>query len=106
MDASHVSDELLTASTALAGLILVFVGNAVAGYDSYDARQQHAVKQKYQNRGWTGFVGFVAALGSALFALIYNWICAAWLVYVSAFLLFFSLASVCFAAFVQVKEIK
>jgi hypothetical protein len=57
MDATHIADELLTASTALAGLILVFVGSAVSGYDGYGAEQQQAVKAKYQRQGWLGFSG-------------------------------------------------
>jgi hypothetical protein len=106
MDASHIADELLTASTALAGLILVFVGNAVSGWDSYGAQQQHAVRRKYQRRGWFGFSGFAAALGSAVLALLYNWAAVPCVIFVSAGLFVISLGVVCFAALAQVREIK
>src|SRR5262245_16402126 len=102
MDASHIADELLTASTALSGLILVFIGNAANGYDSYDATQQGAVRGKYQRQGWLGFSGFLAALLSALLALFYNWAQVACIVYGSATLFLISLVVVCVAAFAQV----
>jgi uncharacterized membrane protein len=106
MDASHIADDLLTASTALAGLILVFVGNAASGYDSYDATQQHAVKRKYQKRGWFGFAGFTAALLSAVSALAYTLTTALFLVCASGSFLLISLVIVWIATFIQVREIK
>ena len=105
MDASHVTDQLLTASTALAGLILVFIGNAASGYDGYDASQQQAVKGKYQTQGWLGFAGFAAALLSAFFALAYNWVPSPCIEYPSAFFFFISFAVACIAAFMQVRGI-
>jgi hypothetical protein len=105
MDPSHIADQLLTASTALSGLILVFIGNAVTGYDGYDAGQQQAVKRKYQRQGWLGFAGFLCALLSALLALLYNWAPSPCIVYAGAGLLVISLAIACVAAFMHVREI-
>jgi hypothetical protein len=105
MDTSHVADDLLTASTALAGLILVFVGNAAKGFDSYQTEQQDSVRAKYRRQGWLGVFGLVATLASAVLALLYNWASAAFIVHVSASLLLASLAAVCAAALFQVLEI-
>src|SRR5689334_9560434 len=76
MDAAqtaHVADQVLTASTALAGLILVFIGSVVSAYDGYETPDQPAVRARYQWRGWFAFAGFAFSLLSALTALAYNW---------------------------------
>lgn len=74
MNQTHIADQLLTVSTALAGLILVFLGNSIAGYASYDAVQQASVRSQYRVRTALAIAGFVAALISALCALRFYWI--------------------------------
>lgn len=63
------SGDIASAATALGGLILVFIGFAVAEYGSYDATQQRAVRLTFQRRGALGFAAFVLALLAAGFAL-------------------------------------
>jgi hypothetical protein len=45
MDATHIADQVLTASTALAGLLLIFLGNAAAGIDGYTPLQRTAYRK-------------------------------------------------------------
>jgi hypothetical protein len=73
VDATHILDQVFAGSTALAGLILVFLGVVLAGYDSYEAAQRSAVRSRYQLRGYLTFAGFLAALVSAVLAMLTNW---------------------------------
>lgn len=76
MDATaqaSVMDQVFTGSTALAGLILVFLGGIYTAYDGYDATSQRAVKDRFVFRVWLTFVGFFLALVSAGLALSFNW---------------------------------
>jgi len=102
----HIADDLLTASTALAGLIFLFIGTTIGRWDSYSAQQQKAVRRKYQLRGWFGLLGFAAALASAVLALLFNWASFTAIVYASAGFFLVSLGVVCFAAIAQVRGIK
>jgi hypothetical protein len=105
MDASHIADQLLTASTALAGLVLVFLSNVISGFDSYDPREKASVRPRFRFRARFGLAGFGAALLSALASLVYYWICWGWLVDASAGLLVLSLFIALAAAFISTKDI-
>jgi hypothetical protein len=102
----HVADDLLTGSTALAGLIFLFIGNTIGRWDSYGPQKQHEVRSKYRLRGWFALLGFAAALTSAALVLLFNWASVTWMVYASAGFYLVSLSVVCFAAIAQVRGIK
>ena len=106
MDASHIVDQVLTASTALAGLLLVSIGAAAASFDSYGAEAQQAVKGKYQRRGWFSFLGFACALLSALSGLGFYWHKATWLLDTSTILLVAALLAAFVAALIAVMDIR
>jgi hypothetical protein len=53
--AVEVSGDVVSASTALAGLILVFLGATSTSYDSYQATERGAVRSRYQRRAWFAF---------------------------------------------------
>jgi hypothetical protein len=106
MNAAHVADQVLTAATALAGLILVFLGNVVSSYESYDPQAKSSVRARFRWRGWFAFSGFAAALVSALLALAHNWQPENWLVVVAVGLLVASLACAFVAAIIQVLDIR
>ena len=65
--------HLLTAASALAGLILVFLGQSVSAYDGFEADAQGAVRTKYQRRARLAFAGLMSALVSVAVALISIW---------------------------------
>jgi hypothetical protein len=60
-----LNEQLVTAGTALAGLILVFLGSTLAAFEGYDATQRHSVKVKYQRRALVAFFGFLCSLSGA-----------------------------------------
>jgi hypothetical protein len=69
MDAPHIADQLLTASTALAGLLLLFLSGVTSGYESLAPQARRAARNHFGFRGWLGFVGFSVALLSTLSSL-------------------------------------
>lgn len=64
---------IFSGGTALAGLILVFLGATLNAYDSYDADAQPVVKPKYKQRAILAFAGFLASLVSAVLAFAAGW---------------------------------
>lgn len=69
MDASAVMGLVFAGSTALSGLILVFLGSILNAYDGFTAEAQNSVKKKFKDRAWTAFSGLLLSLTSAGFAL-------------------------------------
>jgi hypothetical protein len=67
MDLSLAGD-LVSAGSALAGLVLVFLGGILNAYGLYDTAQQRAVKAKYSQRAWFCFAGFTLSLAGTVFA--------------------------------------
>jgi len=104
-DATHIADQVLTASTALAGLLLVFVSNALAGFEGFDPVARRAVRMKYRVRGWLGFAAFTAALLSAVLSLLFYYDKAKETVIASVALLLLSLLLGLVAAFIAARDI-
>lgn len=105
MDATHIADQVLTASAAFAGLLLVSISNVVTAYESYPTEAQPAIRSRYRWRGWFSFGGFAISLLSALSALAFYWISSDWLIDASAAFLVLALASAFVAALISVKDI-
>lgn len=66
-----IASEVSGAAAALAGLILVFFGNALSSFDTYNTEQRNNVRWAYRRRAWPAFLGFAAAIfscGLALYA--------------------------------------
>src|SRR5258705_3764643 len=64
-----VGEQLPALGTALAGLILVFLGMIVSAWDGYDSIDRESVRSKYRTRIRLAFAGFLSALFSAGFGL-------------------------------------
>ena len=64
-----IAGEVAGAAAGLAGLILVFFGAALSGFDRYTETQKGAVRGVYRRRAWPAFAGFVFALASCALAL-------------------------------------
>ena len=69
MDVVGASPDLLASATALAGLVLIFLGNTVASYGQYPTEDQGDVRAQFARRGWFAFGAFVVCLCSALASL-------------------------------------
>lgn len=57
--ATEIGGDVVAAGSALAGLMLVYMGALSAGYSSYDPQEKRAVRPSYQSRIWFAFVGLV-----------------------------------------------
>lgn len=73
MPVDTISGHLLTAGTALAGLVLVFLGQVFTSYDGYDATEKKSVRSKYQTRGVLALIGFLLAGVSAALGYWASW---------------------------------
>ena len=71
--AIEIASDVIAASAALAGLILVYLGTLSASYGSYDAQARNSVKGRFQIRAWLAFVGFVVTILANAFALFGKW---------------------------------
>lgn len=65
---------VFSGGTALAGLILVFLGGVFAAYESYDKQAQASVRRKFQWRAWFAFGGFTLSLAAAFCAATGYWL--------------------------------
>lgn len=103
---TELAEQVLSCGTALAGLILVFLGGVVNAYHGYGAEHQGAVRASYQWRAWIGFLGFVVALSAALLALVALWAGCAALVPVGAALLIGCFGLLVWAALDELRGIE
>lgn len=101
-----IAGDVAGAATALAGLILVFLGAISTSFDSYQKGEQGTVRSRYQRRAWFAFVGFVLALLSALSALSGQWLNQQCLALAGLALLAVAMIWVLLAALFSVREIK
>lgn len=75
MNGIGVAGEVVTAGTALAGLILIYIGSIATAYDARQpGGERTAVRPVFQARAWTAFVGFFLALLSAGLSVIGKWL--------------------------------
>jgi hypothetical protein len=71
--AIDIASDVVTGATALAGLMLVYLGAVGSAFASFVKTDQNAVRRRYQVRGWFAFVGIILAILAAGFALIGKW---------------------------------
>jgi hypothetical protein len=77
--ALEVSGDIVAAATALAGLVLVFLGATSTSYESYPSIMKDTrVRARFRRRAWFGFTGFVLALLAVGLALIAKWLHCEW----------------------------
>lgn len=105
MNGISVAGEVASAATALAGLILVYLGSISASYGSYDHTQKGAVRVSHQRRAWLAFVGFIISLLAAIFAVLSKWLPCETLADVAVITLFLAFISAAISALVTVMEI-
>jgi hypothetical protein len=100
-----ILDEVFAGATALAGLILVFLGAVFTSYDSYQPDQQADVAAKYKNRALISLIGFLSALVSASLALGAHWFPRVWIIYGSISTLGLSFILIACVAVIAVRDI-
>jgi hypothetical protein len=70
----NLAGDVIAAGTALAGLILVYLGSVVAGYERFDKPQQPSVRPIYQRRAWFAVAGIVFSIGASGTAVLGEWL--------------------------------
>jgi NADH:ubiquinone oxidoreductase subunit 6 (subunit J) len=70
LDVVSVTGASAGAGTALAGLILVYLGAVAVRYETMDAKSQSDAREVYRKHARRAFRGIVIALGAAGAALI------------------------------------
>lgn len=101
-----VAGDVATASIALAGLVLVFLGTISTSFDSYQKAEQNVVRGRYQRRAWFAFVGFALALISGALAIAGKWFGVQCAALAGTVILFVALAWVLVASLFVVMDIK
>lgn len=74
MDSISIAGESVTAATALAGLILVYLGSLAASFGTFQPQERKAVVASFQKRAWIAFAGLVFAIISAALCVIGKWL--------------------------------
>jgi hypothetical protein len=78
----EIASDVATAAATFAGLILVFLGATVTGYEGFDATQQPAVRSRYLQRAWFAAATLFVSLVSCGLGLVgkaaQSWGCSAW----------------------------
>lgn len=70
MGAIGATGEIVTAGTALAGLMLIYIGIQVTNYGGYTATERKTVRPKFQLRASLAAIGVVLALLAAASGLV------------------------------------
>ena len=68
-----LAGDLFTGGTALAGLILVFLGGILSAYDLFPPADRSFVRRRYRINGALALGGFFSALVAAILALAAKW---------------------------------
>lgn len=64
----------MTAGTALAGLILIYIGSIATAFEARQpGGERNAVKLSFLGRAWIAFVGFFLALLASALSIIGKW---------------------------------
>jgi len=106
MDGTSVSGEVVTAGTALAGLILIYIGSLVTAFGSYEPTEQKTVRFKFFARAWMSFVGFFLALFSSGLAILGKWLPSPSTSNVAVWFLLAAFGWATFAVIQAIREIK
>ena len=105
MDGTVVSSEVVGSGTALAGLVLIYIGVLVSSYGSYQPQEQKAVRGKFQTRAWIAFVGFSLAILSAVLGVLGKWLGSACTGNASVIVLLVAFGWTVFATILTIREI-
>jgi predicted ferric reductase len=101
-----LAGDVVTGGSALAGLFLVYLGNAAAAFSAFEKQQQDSVRQAYQLRAWLAFAGIVFGILAAALALLGKWLGNQSLVASAIVLLFLALVWGAVLAVIAARDIR
>jgi hypothetical protein len=102
----ELSGDVVAGATALAGLILVYLGGVSSEYAGFDKQAQATVRYRLQVKAWLAVIGLVLSILSAGLALIGKWSGIECIVSVAILLLLISLLWGSWIAISIAREIK
>ena len=100
-----VVSEVVGAATALAGLILVYLGSLVASFASFAPQEKRSVRAKHQRRAWLAFAARLLSLLAALLGVLAKWLPCEWVADTAVILLFVSFVGASLTALITVLEL-
>lgn len=104
MDGISVAGEVVTAGTALAGLILIYIGSVATAFEARQpGGERNAVRIAFLAKAWLAFVGLFLALLAAGLSIIGKWLGSSCAANVAVWVL---LAAFGWAVFATVQIIK
>ena len=106
VDSIGIAGDVITGATALAGLILVYLGSVASGFAGFEREQQRTIKSSFQLRVWFGFGGMVVAIFSAALALVGKSVNNGCIVAAAIALLFIALLWGIAIAFLTAREVR
>ncbi len=104
--AIEVAGDVAAAGSALAGLILVYMGAVAASFDSFEPQERKTVGPRHRGRAWFAFVGLILCLGSVGLALFAKWLAIECMAASALFILAIALAWVVGTALMTVRDMK
>jgi uncharacterized membrane protein len=69
----EMGSDIVAATSALAGFILVYLGAVATSFSTFDAEQQTSVRAAFVRRAWFAFGGIILALLSICLAILGKW---------------------------------
>jgi peptidoglycan/LPS O-acetylase OafA/YrhL len=69
IDPVTFAGDVIQGATALAGLLLVYLGSVATSYSAYEKAQQASVRASFGRRAWFACIGTVLAILAAMLAL-------------------------------------
>ena len=104
--AFDLSTDVAAAGSALAGLLLVYIGGVSSAFGSFRSEDQSTVIGAFLRRAWLGFGGFILALTSSASALSAKWLQSVCLEHSSLILIFMAFVAAAATALWTVLDIK
>lgn len=105
-DLVALASDVVAGATALAGLMLVYIGNVSSAFAAFTREQQSTVRAAHQIRVWLAFVGFISAVTAAGLALIGKWMNSGYIAGASVILLLLALIWGAGAAFMAAWDVR
>jgi len=107
MDGIAVAGEVVTAGTALAGLILIYIGSIATAFEARQpGGERNAVRLAFLGKAWVAFVGLFLALFAAGLSVIGKWLGSACPANVAVWILLAAFGWAIFAAVQIIRGIK
>jgi hypothetical protein len=106
VDTLSVAGDVVTAGTALAGLVLIYIGTLVAAFGAFEPDERRTVRGRFLGRAWLAFVGLMLALIAAALAVIGKWQSVACAVNVSVWFLLAAFVWATLVGIMTIREIR